>query len=43
MRHSLILSGERAESFMKVLIIFEKAGVVESIEAWQLARAARPI
>jgi hypothetical protein len=41
MRHSLILSGERAESFMKVLTIFEKAGVVESIEAWQIARAAR--
>lgn len=41
MRHSLILSGEQAESFMKVLTIFEKNGVVESIEAWQLARAAR--
>ncbi len=41
MRHSLILSGEQADSFMKVLTIFEKSGVVESIEAWQLARAAR--
>jgi hypothetical protein len=41
MRHSLILSGEQADSFMKVLAIFEKNGVVESIEAWQLARAAR--
>ena len=41
MRHSLILSGEQADSFIKVLTIFEKTGVVESIEAWQLARAAR--
>jgi hypothetical protein len=41
MRHSLILSGEQAESFMKVLTIFEKSGVIDSIEAWQLARAAR--
>ena len=43
MRHSLVLSGERADSFMKVLAIFEKWGVVESIEVWQLARAARNI
>lgn len=41
MRHSLTLSGEQAESFIKVLAIFEKAGVVPSIEAWQAARAAR--
>lgn len=41
MRHSLVLSGEQADSFIKVLAIFEKAGVVQSIEAWQVARAAR--
>jgi hypothetical protein len=41
MRHSLVLSGEQADSFMKVLAIFEKAGVVQSVEAWQIARAAR--
>lgn len=41
MRHSLVLSGDQADSFLKVLTIFEKSGVVESIEAWQLARAAR--
>ena len=41
MRHSLILSGEQADSFLKVLGIFEKADVVVSIEAWQIARAAR--
>lgn len=41
MRHSLILSGEQADSFIKVLAIFEKSGVVLSIESWQVARAAR--
>lgn len=41
MRHSLQLSGEQADSFIKVLSLFEKSGVVSSIEAWQLARAAR--
>jgi hypothetical protein len=41
MRHSLQLSGEQADSFIKVLSIFEKSGVVSSIENWQLARAAR--
>ena len=28
MRHSLILSGEQADSFIKVLAIFEKAAVI---------------
>lgn len=41
MRHSLQLSGEQADSFIKLLSIFEKSGVVSSIENWQLARAAR--
>jgi len=41
MRHNLVLSGEQANSFIKVLAIFEKAGVVQSIEAWQIVRAAR--
>ena len=41
MRHSLILSGEQADSFIKVLALFEKHGVVPSIQAWQLARTAR--
>lgn len=41
MGHSLQLSGEQADSFIKVLSIFEKSGVVSSIENWQLARAAR--
>lgn len=41
MRHSLVLSGEQADSFIKVLAIFEKTGVIQSIEAWQVARAVR--
>ena len=41
MRHSLLLAGEQAESFMKVLAIFEKFGVIHSIEDWQTARSAR--
>lgn len=41
MRHSLLLSGEQADSFLKVLSLFEKLGVLASIEDWQLARTAR--
>jgi len=41
MRHSLQLSGEQADSFIKVLAVFEKIGVIGSIENWQVARAAR--
>jgi hypothetical protein len=41
MRHSLVLSGEQADSFLKVLAIFEKFKVVSSIEDWQTARTAR--
>lgn len=41
MRHSLLLSGEQADSFLKVLAIFEKLGIVGSTEDWQTARAAR--
>ncbi len=41
MRHSLLLSGEQADSFIKVLAQFEKNGVVESIEDWQVVRMAR--
>lgn len=41
MRHSLVLSGEQADSFIKVLAIFEKFGVVASIDEWQIARTAR--
>jgi hypothetical protein len=41
MRHSLTLSGEQADSFIKVLAIFEKFKIISSIEDWQLARTAR--
>lgn len=41
MRHSLSLSGEQADSFIKVLAIFEKFQVIDSIEAWQVMRTAR--
>ena len=41
MRHSLLLSGEQADSFIKVLAIFEKNGVIQSVEDWQVARTAR--
>ena len=41
MRHSLVLSGEQADSFLKVLALFEKWGVVDGADQWQLARTAR--
>ena len=41
MRHSLLLSGEQADSFIKILAVFEKNGVIGSIEDWQVARTAR--
>ena len=41
MRHSLLFSGEHADSFIKVLAIFEKNQVIRSVEEWQVARTAR--
>ncbi len=41
MRHSLLLSGEQADSFIKVLAIFEKKQVIRSVEKWQVAQTAR--
>ena len=41
MGHSLQLSGEQADSFIKVLAIFEKFQVIDSIEGWQIMRGAR--
>ena len=41
MRHACILSGEPSDSFLKVLSFYVKAGVLESIESWQLCRTAR--
>jgi len=41
MRHACILAGEPTDSFLKVLGFYEKNGVIESVEAWQLCRTAR--
>lgn len=41
MRHAALLMSEPASPFLKVLALFEKLGVIESIESWQLIRAAR--
>ena len=41
MSHSLVLSGEQTDSFLKVLAIFEKLKVISSIEDWQTARIVR--
>lgn len=41
MRHACILAGEPNDSFLKVLSFYEKAGVLESVESWQLCRTAR--
>lgn len=41
MRHSALLMSEPQESFLKVLALFEKNGVIASIEDWQRSRAIR--
>ena len=41
MRHAVILAGERADTFLRVLAFYEKIGVIESVEAWQLCRTPR--
>lgn len=41
LRHACLLSGESSDRFLKVLSFYEKSGVIESIEAWQLCRATR--
>ncbi len=41
MRHACILAGEPSDSFLKVLSFYEKSGVLESVESWQLCRTAR--
>lgn len=41
LRHAVILLGESEEGFLKILSYYEKAGVIESVESWQLARTAR--
>jgi len=41
MRHSALLMGEPAEHFLKVLALFEKIGVLDSVDSWQRCRATR--
>ena len=41
MRHAALLMSEPASPFLRVLSLFEKLGVIDSIEAWQLVRTAR--
>ncbi len=41
MRHTSLLMGEPADSFLKVLSFHEKSGVIDSISTWQLCRTAR--
>lgn len=41
MRHCALLMSEATSPFLKVLALFEKLRVIESVEAWQLCRTAR--
>lgn len=41
MRHAALLMGEVTSPFLRVLALFEKLGVIESVSAWQLGRTAR--
>jgi hypothetical protein len=41
MRHATLLAGEPNDTFLKVLSFFEKAGVLESVQSWQLLRTMR--
>lgn len=41
MRHAALLAGERATTFLRILTFYEKVGVLESVDAWQLCRATR--
>lgn len=41
MRHSALLMSETTTPFLKMLALFEKLGVIDSIASWQLCRTAR--
>ena len=41
MRHCALLMSEASTPFLKVLALFEKLEVIDSVEAWQLCRTAR--
>lgn len=41
MRHGGLLAGERVDTFLRVLTFYEKVGVIESVDVWQLCRTTR--
>ena len=41
MRHCALLMSEANSPFLKVLALFEKLAVIESIDSWQMCRTAR--
>lgn len=41
MRHAAVLMSEATTPFLRVLSLFCKLGVIDSIESWQLCRTAR--
>ncbi len=41
MRHASLLAGEPADTFLQLLVFYEKAGVLESVASWQLCRTTR--
>lgn len=41
MRHSALLMGEATDNFLKILALFEKLGVIDSMADWQRCRAVR--
>jgi len=41
MRHAASLSGEKTDTFLRVLSFYEKVGVIPSIETWQEIRSFR--
>jgi hypothetical protein len=41
MRHAMDLSSEPAETFLNVLVFYEKVGVIQSTTDWQTCRSAR--
>jgi hypothetical protein len=43
MRHAALLMAESTSPFLKVLALFEKLDVIESVASWQLCRTARTL
>ena len=41
MRHTTLLMSETTAPFLRVLSLFEKMRVIESVQSWQLCRTAR--